>query len=103
MAAQSVNIVGRLHDALAYRRMCMDRVAKLFGSQFVLNGHCGFADHLCCVRSDDMAADDLVCLGIGDQLYKAVGTVHGQAASVSGEIELTDFHVPSGFSGFFYG
>ena len=89
MTAQAMNVMRRFHNAFAHRRVCVDRIAELPGCQFILYSYGGFSDHLRGIGTQDVASQDLVGFRVCDQLYKPVGTVHSQAASVSGKVELT--------------
>lgn len=78
-------------DALAERRVRVDRLADIDRVAAHFDGQRDFADHVAGRRADDGATDDAVRLRVEHQLGEAVVGTVGDGAPGGGPRELGDF------------
>jgi hypothetical protein len=71
--------------------MGVDGVHQLVDGAFEIHGDYGFCDDLRGRWADDVDAEDLAILGVGDDLDEAVVRVDDGGLGVAGEGELADF------------
>src|SRR5882757_9759976 len=83
--------------------MSMDSEHQVLRRSFQLHCSNGFRDELGRLRSDDMNAQNLSMLRVGNNLYKAVVLAHDGSTRVGGEGKLAHFEFVAGFSGFSFG
>ena len=68
----------------------MASAGNVFGACTILNGKDSLGDHLTSVGADDVHAEDLVSLLLGEELDEAVGVEVGLGTRVGDEAELAD-------------
>ena len=71
----------------------VDGPHQVFDGAFELHGGNGFGDELRRLRADDVHAEDLSVLGVGDDLHEAVVRVDDGGLGVSDEGELAHLDV----------
>ena len=82
--------MGGFHHGFAESRVGMDGFAEFAGRDFQMHRRAGFRDQIGRMGSDHVDAEDLIGLGIGDDLAETVGVVDGHGFSEGGEGELAD-------------
>src|SRR5882724_1568409 len=75
--------------------MGMDRAAEILGAAAVFHVRDNLADELTGPVTENLGAENLVGLRIGDDLHIAVNGVVGDGAPVGGEIELAHGDSPA--------
>ena len=83
--------------------MRVDRPHQIFNRGFEFDRGDGFGDQFCGLRADDVDAENLAVVGVGDNLDEAFVLADDAGARVRSEGELADFDVVSGFAGFGFG
>src|ERR1700677_227181 len=74
-------------------RVGVDGEHHCFDRRLELNRRHGFGDDLCCVWPDDVNAEDLAVLRVGDDFDEAVVRVEDCRLRVADEGELADLHL----------
>ncbi len=80
-------------EGFGHRRVGVDRAAQVFGATAVFHVGDRRSDHLARAVADDLHAENLVCLGVGNDLAEAVGAVDCDGAAIGGEGELAHVDV----------
>ena len=80
----------------------MNAHRQLLGGQTVSYCQHPFHDQVARMRSHDMAANNLMCSGIGNQFHKTVSLTHRHSFAVTGKIELADNHFFTSFNTFLF-
>ena len=75
--------------------MSVHDAAELVGSCFEGHADAGFSEKLGGVRADDVAAEDLTVLGVGDPLHKPNAVVDGLRLTERAEGELACGELPT--------
>src|ERR1035437_9007719 len=83
--------------------MRMDNVRQLLRGAFHLQRQDGFGDQLGRIRSDDVYAQDLAVLGVGNDLDEAFVLPHDAGARVRSEGELANLYGVTLFLGLGFG
>src|SRR5437868_6346952 len=76
---------GRLLHRLGQRRVGVAGAGDVLGGSAELHGDGGFCDHIAGVGTKNVHSEHAVGLGVGKNLYKAIGLVIDLGAAVGGE------------------
>src|SRR5579863_10483229 len=93
----SVHAVRGVEHGFGQRGMRVDRPHQVFDCGFEFHRRHCFCDQFCRLRADDVDAENFTVVGIADDFDEAFVLSNDAGAGVSGEGELADFHVVSGF------
>ena len=83
--------------------MRVDGPHQIFDRGFEFHGGDGFGNQLRRLRSDDVHAENLPVVGVGDDLDEPFMLANDGRARVGSERELPQLHVVSGLAGFRFG
>ena len=64
---------------------------QVFGTSAKLHKHCHLVDEFACHGADDVAAEDAISLGVGEDFDEAVGGLVCLGAAIGEEEELASF------------
>jgi len=92
-----VHAVGRVQHGFGQGRVRMDGPHQVFHSGFEFHGDYGFGDQFRRLRADDVHAENLAVIGVGDDLDEALVLAHDRRARVRGEGEFSNLDVVSRF------
>ena len=90
MGGFAVDRMGGFHHGFAESRVGMDRFAEFAGRDFQMHRRAGFRNQVGGMRADHMDAEDLIGLGIGNDLAETVGVVDRHGFAEGGKRELAD-------------
>src|SRR6478735_4348482 len=86
-------VVGRFADDFGNSRVRMDRDGELFRSAFQQAGNSALGDHLGRMWTDDVQAEQVFGIGVGDDLGEAVRVSFDDCFGIRLHGELTDLDV----------
>ena len=92
-----------IEHSFGQSRMGMDGPHQIFHSSFEFHGGNGFGDQLGRLRTDDVDAENLSVLGVGNYFDEAFMLTHDRRARVCGKGKLADLDVISRFTGLGFG